>query len=64
VTSLVLIFETAFSQWKVDRFVRQGQDEFENRSVSVVRDNRVQEIHIKDLLVGDLCVIKAGTNHQ
>ncbi|CAF2924469.1 unnamed protein product [Rotaria sp. Silwood2] len=60
VSILVAVFETAFSESRLKREFRRVQDEFDNQRVSVVRDNRIQEISAKELVVGDLCVIKSG----
>ncbi|CAF3726258.1 unnamed protein product [Rotaria sp. Silwood1] len=60
VAILVVVFETAFSESRLKREFRRAQDEFDNQRVSVVRDNRIQEIPTKELVVGDLCVIKSG----
>ncbi len=64
VAILVVVFETAFSDWKLERDFHHLQDKFDNKPVSVVRDNRIQEIPIKELVVGDLCVIKSGKNDK
>jgi magnesium-transporting ATPase (P-type) len=52
VAILVVVFETAFSEWRLKREFRRVQDEFDNQRASVVRDNRIQEIPAKELVVG------------
>ncbi|CAF4718369.1 unnamed protein product, partial [Rotaria sp. Silwood2] len=59
VAILVAVFETTFSESRLKREFRRVQDEFDNQRVSVVRDNRIQGISAKELVVGDLCVIKS-----
>lgn len=61
VTVLVVVFVTAINDWRKERQFRGLQNKIEkDHQASVVRDNRIQQIPIADLVVGDLCFIKYG----
>jgi P-type Ca2+ transporter type 2B len=63
VAVLVVVFVTAFNDWRKERQFRGLQNKIEkDQQTSVVRDNRIQQIPVADLVVGDLCFIKYGTN--
>ena len=63
VAVLVVMFVTAFNDWRKERQFRGLQDKIEkDQQTSVVRDNNVQQIPVTELVVGDLCFIKYGKN--
>jgi Ca2+ transporting ATPase len=54
---------TAINDWRKERQFRGLQNKIEeDHQASVIRDNRIQQIPITDLVVGDLCFIKYGKN--
>ncbi|CAF1116150.1 unnamed protein product [Didymodactylos carnosus] len=58
---LVVIFVTGLVDWRRERHFRVMQSKFDKDLVtSVVRDNKIQQIPIQELVVGDLCFIKYG----
>ncbi|CAF1627067.1 unnamed protein product [Didymodactylos carnosus] len=58
---LVVVFVTALNDWRKERQFRGLQSKIEKDKVtSVVRDNKIQQIPIQELVVGDLCFIKYG----
>ncbi len=65
VAVLVVIFVTAFNDWRKERQFRGLQNKIEkDQQTSVIRDNRIQQIPVAELVVGDLCFIKYGKNNQ
>ena len=61
VAVLVVVFVTAFNDWRKERQFRGLQNKIEkDQQTSVVRDNQIQQIPVADLVVGDLCFIKYG----
>ncbi|CAF2314056.1 unnamed protein product [Rotaria sp. Silwood2] len=61
VAVLVVVFVTAFNDWRKERQFRGLQSKIEkDQQASVVRDNHIQQIPVTDLVVGDLCFIKYG----
>ena len=61
VAVLVVVFVTAFNDWRKERQFRGLQGKIEkDHQTSVVRENHVQQIPVTDLVVGDLCFIKYG----
>jgi Ca2+ transporting ATPase len=60
---LVVVLVTAFNDWRKERQFRGLQNKIEkDQQTSVIRDNRIQQIPITELVVGDLCFIKYGKN--
>ncbi|CAF3611223.1 unnamed protein product [Rotaria sp. Silwood1] len=59
-TILVLVLVTVFSEWRTERQFHRAQEEHDKIQISVLRDNRTQQIPIIELVVGDLCFIKSG----
>ncbi|CAF1341116.1 unnamed protein product [Rotaria sp. Silwood1] len=51
-----------FYEWRTERQFRRAQEEHDKIQISVLRDNRTQQIPIIELVVGDLCIIKSGKN--
>ena len=63
VAVLVVVFVTAFNDWRKERQFRGLQNKIEkDQQTSVIRDNRVQQIPVTELVVGDLCFIKYGNS--
>ncbi|CAF3524989.1 unnamed protein product [Rotaria sp. Silwood1] len=61
VAVLVVVFVTAFNDWRKERQFRGLQSKIEkDQQASVVRDNHIQQIPVTELVVGDLCFIKYG----
>ncbi|CAF4705876.1 unnamed protein product, partial [Rotaria sp. Silwood1] len=61
VAVLVVVFVTAFNDWRKERQFRGLQNKIEkDQKASVVRDDHIQQIPVTDLVVGDLCFIKYG----
>ncbi|CAF5187271.1 unnamed protein product, partial [Rotaria magnacalcarata] len=61
VAVLVVVFVTAFNDWRKERQFRGLQSKIEkDQQASVVRDNQIQQIPVSDLVVGDLCFVKYG----
>jgi Ca2+ transporting ATPase len=58
---IVVVFVTAFNDWRKEKQFRGLQDRIEKESnAAVIRNGKVIQINIKDLVVGDLCCIKYG----
>ncbi|CAF3983316.1 unnamed protein product, partial [Rotaria sp. Silwood2] len=61
VAVLVVVFVTAFNDWRKERQFRGLQSKIEkDQRASVVRNNHIQPIPVTELVVGDLCFIKYG----
>lgn len=61
VAVLVVVFVTAFNDWRKERQFRGLQSKIDkDQQTSVVRDSQIQQIPISELVVGDLCFIKYG----
>lgn len=61
VAVIVVVLVTAFNDWRKERQFRTLQDRIERENnASVVRNGEVVRIHVKDLVVGDVCCIKYG----
>ena len=57
----IVVFMTAFNDWRKERQFRGLKNRIESDNLtSVVRNGVVTQIHIKDLVVGDVCCIKYG----
>jgi Ca2+ transporting ATPase len=57
----LVVCVTAFNDWRKERQFRGLQDKIESDNLtSVVRNGQVTQIHIKSLLVGDICCVKYG----
>lgn len=58
---LVVVLVTAINDWRKERQFRGLQNKIDkDQQTSVVRDNKVQQIPVTELVVGDLCFIKYG----
>ncbi|CAF2413402.1 unnamed protein product [Rotaria sp. Silwood2] len=61
VAVLVVVLVTAVNDWRKERQFRGLQNKIDkDQQTSVVRDSRIQQIPISELVVGDLCFIKYG----
>ena len=57
----VVVFVTAFNDWKKERQFRGLQSKIEStHTFSTLRAGQVQQIQVGDLVVGDICQIKYG----
>ena len=57
----LVVFVTAFNDWRKERQFRGLQDKIESDNLThVVRSGQVTQVHITNLLVGDICCIKYG----
>ena len=58
---IVVVFVTAFNDWRKERQFRGLQDRIESDHLaSVIRDGKIVQINVKHLVVGDICCIKYG----
>jgi len=58
---IVVVFVTAFNDWRKERQFRGLKDRIDQEhSASVIRNGKVVQVNVKDLVVGDLCCIKYG----
>ena len=58
---IVVVFVTAFNDWRKEKQFRGLQDRIEKESVvSVLRNGHVNQINMKDIVVGDICLVKYG----
>ena len=57
----VVVFVTAFNDWRKERQFRGLKDRIsQDQMVSVIRAGEIVQINLKDLVVGDICCIKYG----
>jgi P-type Ca2+ transporter type 2B len=58
---IVVVFVTAFNDWRKERQFRGLQDRIaRDQLASVVRNGQIVQVNIKELVVGDICCIKYG----
>ena len=58
---VVVVFVTAFNDWRKERQFRGLQDRIESdHMASVVRQGKIVQINVKNLVVGDICCVKYG----
>lgn len=61
VAVVVVVFVTAFNDWRKEKQFRGLKSKIEsNHLASVIRNGQVKQINVKDLVVGDICCIKYG----
>ena len=61
VAVLVVVFVTAFNDWRKERQFRGLKDKLEqDQLASVIRNGQVNQVNVKELVVGDICYIKYG----
>jgi len=62
VAVIVVVLVTAFNDWKKEKQFRKLQANLENeRLFATVRGGDIHQILVKELLVGDICLVKYGT---
>ena len=60
----VVVFVTAFNDWRKEKQFRGLQDKIEGEQrFNVIRSGQVQQILLKEILVGDICQVKYGQCH-
>ena len=58
---IVVIFVTAFNDWSKERQFRGLQKRIEqDQTFNLIRNNQLEQVHLKDIVVGDVCHIKYG----
>ena len=58
---LVVIFVTAFNDWSKEKQFRGLQKQIENeQKFNLIRNNQCEQVHLRDIVVGDICQIKYG----
>jgi Ca2+ transporting ATPase len=61
VAVLVVVFVTAFNDWRKEKQFRALKDRIETDNLtSVIREGVVKQVNVKDLVVGDVCCVKYG----
>ena len=61
VAVIVVVFVTAFNDWRKERQFRGLQDQIEQDNMaSVIRNGLIKQVGVKEILVGDLCLVKYG----
>ncbi|CAF0846707.1 unnamed protein product [Brachionus calyciflorus] len=58
---VVVVFVTAFNDWRKEKQFRGLQDQIESDNLaSVIRNGQMIQINVKEIVVGDICCIKYG----
>ena len=58
---IVVIFVTAFNDWTKEKQFRGLQNKIEHeQKFNLIRNNQLEQIQLKDIVVGDICQIKYG----
>jgi len=58
---LVVVFVTSFNDWSKERQFRGLQSKIDSdQRISVIRDGQINELPVKEILVGDICQIFYG----
>jgi len=58
----VVVLVTAFNDWRKERQFRGLQSKIEHEhKFATLRAGQVQQVPVRDLLVGDICQVKYGT---
>jgi P-type Ca2+ transporter type 2B len=61
VAVIVVVFVTAFNDWRKERQFRGLQSKIEHEhKFATIRNGEVVQIPVSDLLVGDICQVKYG----
>ena len=61
VAVVVVVFVTAFNDWKKEKQFRGLQNKIEHEhKFSVIRAGEVSQIPVGDIVVGDICQVKYG----
>jgi len=59
---VVVVLVTAFNDWRKERQFRGLQSKIEHEhKFATLRAGQVQQVPVRDLLVGDICQVKYGT---
>jgi len=59
---VVVVLVTAFNDWRKERQFRGLQSKIEHEhKFATLRAGQVQQVSVRDLLVGDICQVKYGT---
>ena len=62
VAVFVVVFVTAFNDWRKERQFRGLQNKIEHEhKFATIRGGEVLQIPVSDLVVGDICQVKYGT---
>ena len=62
VAVFVVVFVTAFNDWRKEKQFRGLQNKIEHEhKFSVIRNGEALQLPVGDLLVGDICQVKYGT---
>jgi len=57
----VVIFVTAFNDWTKEKQFRGLQNKIEHdQKFNLIRNNQLEQVQLKDIVVGDICQIKYG----
>jgi len=58
---VIVVFVTAFNDWKKDKQFRGLQSKIEHEhKFAVIRSGNAQQIPVGELVVGDICQVKYG----
>jgi Ca2+ transporting ATPase len=58
---IVVIFVTAFNDWTKEKQFRGLQNKIElDQKFNLIRNNQLEQVQLKDIVVGDICQIKYG----
>jgi len=61
----VVVLVTAFNDWRKERQFRGLQSKIEHEhKFATLRDGQVQQVPVRELLVGDICQVKYGTTQR
>ena len=61
VTVLAIVLVTSFNDWSKERQFRGLQSKIDsNQKMSVIRDGVINQLPVRDILVGDICQIFYG----
>ncbi len=61
VAVIIVVLVTAFTDWSKERQFRGLQNRIEgDQMFNVIRDGKAQQVHIGDLVVGDILQVKYG----
>ena len=61
----VVVLVTAFNDWRKERQFRGLQSKIEHEhKFATLRDGQVEQVPVRELLVGDICQVKYGTYIQ
>ena len=65
VAVFVVVFVTAFNDWRKEKQFRGLQEKIEHEhKFSVIRNGEVTQIPVSEIVVGDICQVKYGKYHM